>query len=344
MSIHLFLTSLGSLLAAAGWALRRWRLGSPRGLTRAYLRGLERGDLEVLRRGGGSHFARLAASLVDPAQGDEESHGPAMAYRGLPEDAPARRREQLEQRLARGLEQPPTAAVRLVLGVLGLSLALLLAATVVVLWEMIWFAESGGEPTDLEVLAVLLSSGFTEVALAFAGYNGFCALRYRAGCRRALARLLPAVTEATSRAATGPRPAIHHCRLEVLAGAPEGTVYELDRTAMTLGRMEENGIAIPHRSLSRHHCRFIYAGGGFSVVDLQSANGVQVNDREVDEVALHDGDIIELGNVRLRFVLGAPPTIEEPGGEKGQVRCPACQAENPEHHRFCLVCGGELPR
>ena len=41
--------------------------------------------------------------------------------------------------------------------------------------------------------------------------------------------------------------------------------------------------------------------GRWIIADLQSANGVFVNNRKIVETELHDGDRIELGDVVMTF-------------------------------------------
>ena len=103
---------------------------------------------------------------------------------------------------------------------------------------------------------------------------------------------------------------------------------------MTVGRVDDAGICISHRSLSRLHCRFTYAAGAFSVQDLGSANGVQVNGKEIAETRLATGDLIELGQVKLRYLTGTPP--HPPG------RCPSCGKDNLPRYEYCLGCGRKL--
>lgn len=64
---------------------------------------------------------------------------------------------------------------------------------------------------------------------------------------------------------------------------------------ITLGRSEDNDISIPDRRVSRRHASVTYAYGLFLVADLQSANGVFVNEQKINEpFPLLDGDIIRL--------------------------------------------------
>lgn len=93
-------------------------------------------------------------------------------------------------------------------------------------------------------------------------------------------------------------------RLVVLSRFMSGTEFILDRPSHVLGRTSENDIVINHKSISRHHAKIVREGGRYTMLDLESANGVRVRGTERDRVDLQSGDIVELGEVRLRFVSG----------------------------------------
>jgi hypothetical protein len=69
-----------------------------------------------------------------------------------------------------------------------------------------------------------------------------------------------------------------------------------------VGRTDENDIVLGHRSISRHHAKIVRDGDHYTIVDLQSANGVRVNGEDYERIELNPGDIVELGHVKLRFV------------------------------------------
>jgi len=102
----------------------------------------------------------------------------------------------------------------------------------------------------------------------------------------------------TTRAADRIPPA----RLVVVTTALGGMEFLLDRPSLVIGRTEENDIILNHPSISRHHAKVVRDGDRYTVVDLQSANGVHVGGETYERVDVQPGDVIELGHVKLRVV------------------------------------------
>ena len=61
------------------------------------------------------------------------------------------------------------------------------------------------------------------------------------------------------------------------------------------------GVVLHDPNVSRTHAELTYNGGEWVIRDLNSTNGTLVNDVDVDEAALRDGDLITLGLVTLEF-------------------------------------------
>ena len=92
-------------------------------------------------------------------------------------------------------------------------------------------------------------------------------------------------------------------RLVMLAGPTPGAEYPLNVERVTIGRAEDATISVNHNSVSRLHCEIHAIGEGrFEVVDKGSSNGVRVNGSDLRRGLIEAGDVIELGDVRLRFV------------------------------------------
>ncbi|MBT8491437.1 MAG: FHA domain-containing protein [Deltaproteobacteria bacterium] len=91
-------------------------------------------------------------------------------------------------------------------------------------------------------------------------------------------------------------------RVVILSSNFAGQEWVLDKSRLVIGRTDENDVWINHRSISRHHAELVEENGRWSIVDLQSSNGVRVNGEDYGKVELRRGDIVDLGHVRLRFV------------------------------------------
>jgi pSer/pThr/pTyr-binding forkhead associated (FHA) protein len=92
-------------------------------------------------------------------------------------------------------------------------------------------------------------------------------------------------------------------RFVMLAGPTPGAEYPLDGERLTVGRAEDASISINHNSVSRLHCEIHSLGDGrFEIVDKGSSNGVRVNTAELRRGIIEPGDVIELGDVKFKFV------------------------------------------
>jgi ABC transport system ATP-binding/permease protein len=92
-------------------------------------------------------------------------------------------------------------------------------------------------------------------------------------------------------------------RLVVLTGPVPGAEFPLERERLTIGRAEEADISVNHNSVSRIHCEVHALGEGrFEIVDKGSSNGVRVNGADLRRGIVEAGDVIELGDVKFKFV------------------------------------------
>ena len=92
-------------------------------------------------------------------------------------------------------------------------------------------------------------------------------------------------------------------RLQVLDG--DGTEHRMQSTALRIGRGKDNDLTLGNDSVSRHHAEISRARDGvFTITELNAGNGVLVNGKQVEKAELKDEDVIELGEVRLRFLIG----------------------------------------
>ncbi len=77
--------------------------------------------------------------------------------------------------------------------------------------------------------------------------------------------------------------------------------FEFDKEEITIGRIVGNDLVINDVGVSRNHAKIISNEGTFELIDLDSRNGIEHNGQKVKSALLNDQDIIEIGNVSLKF-------------------------------------------
>ena len=89
--------------------------------------------------------------------------------------------------------------------------------------------------------------------------------------------------------------------LDMLDG--DASRYPLQSTNVRIGRHRDNDICLQNDSISRRHALLHFNAGNrrFVITDLGGSNGVIVNNIKQQSHELNDGDLVELGEVRLRF-------------------------------------------
>lgn len=95
-------------------------------------------------------------------------------------------------------------------------------------------------------------------------------------------------------------------RLLVRTEGDAGIVHVLGRRT-TIGRTPANDLCIDAESISRHHAVVLATDTSTVVEDLNSTNGVFVNDVRVTRHELRAGDIVTIGKASFRYVLKPEP-------------------------------------
>ena len=72
-----------------------------------------------------------------------------------------------------------------------------------------------------------------------------------------------------------------------------------------LGRAPDNDMSFDNDSVSGRHAEVYYLpDGSFQICDIRSTNGTWVNGQRIQSQLLKNGDVVELGEVRLHFRVG----------------------------------------
>ncbi len=91
-------------------------------------------------------------------------------------------------------------------------------------------------------------------------------------------------------------------KLIVVINGNEKFRYPLHKSEITIGRSKRADIHAQSRYTSRLHARIRALKARTVIEDAGSKNGVLVNSQLCDRQTLHDGDIVTIGELQLRFV------------------------------------------
>ena len=94
--------------------------------------------------------------------------------------------------------------------------------------------------------------------------------------------------------------------VEVVTGLANEKVFNLGQEKLTIGRSNYNAVVLDDEKVSRAHAEIHFEDGYYVVEDLNSTNGVQVNDQLIHKMLLKSGDRITLGDSVLLFTQKEP--------------------------------------
>ncbi len=89
--------------------------------------------------------------------------------------------------------------------------------------------------------------------------------------------------------------------LVVLNGGQKSTVYTLHEGKSKIGTGADCEVRILLDSISRQHALLIANQGRYSIADLNSVTGAYVNNFQISNREIIDGDIVKLGDVEFKF-------------------------------------------
>lgn len=96
--------------------------------------------------------------------------------------------------------------------------------------------------------------------------------------------------------------------LEVLTGDLEGRAFAIEDRVFSIGRKADNDLVLPKKHFSRRHAEILNEDGDFIVRGLSRKNPIFAEDRETQELVLHDGLVFEICDVRFRFRAKGEPS------------------------------------
>ncbi|MCL4720373.1 MAG: FHA domain-containing protein [Gammaproteobacteria bacterium] len=89
--------------------------------------------------------------------------------------------------------------------------------------------------------------------------------------------------------------------------------HVLEPGRLLIGRSPRSGLCLNSRYVSRTHAAVVVSGHQVSIIDLGSTNGTLVDEEAVNSRVLADGNIIAIGNFRLRYTRQTRPADQSKG-------------------------------
>lgn len=90
--------------------------------------------------------------------------------------------------------------------------------------------------------------------------------------------------------------------LDQVEGTAGRRMHDINEGVVTVGRTPESDIFLDDVTVSRKHAEIERGERGYRIRDVGSLNGTYVNRVRVDAVDLRNGDEIQIGKYRFKFV------------------------------------------
>jgi pSer/pThr/pTyr-binding forkhead associated (FHA) protein len=95
--------------------------------------------------------------------------------------------------------------------------------------------------------------------------------------------------------------------------------FPLEKERVTIGRKETNDIHIDNLAVSGNHAVIVTILNDSFLEDLNSTNGTLVNGKQVQKHFLQDGDVVEIGKYKLKYMNEQVGDSGNPDYEKTMV-------------------------
>ena len=101
-------------------------------------------------------------------------------------------------------------------------------------------------------------------------------------------------------------------KLKVFENAQSFYEKEFSEDAdITVGRAEQCDLVLRSKRVSREHCRIFCQDGIWQIEDLNSQNGIRVNNVKTGSQTLKNGDNLQVGDFRLEIILDDAPPVSD---------------------------------
>jgi len=122
---------------------------------------------------------------------------------------------------------------------------------------------------------------------------------------------------------------------------------QLTKERTTLGRRPYNDVVIDNLAVSGEHAAVQMTGGEVTLEDLNSTNGTYVNGKAIKKQLLQNGDTIEIGKYKIKFISEVAPAYDKTmvfrPGQPLVAPEPAAQAAGALRVLSGAAAGREMP-
>jgi hypothetical protein len=144
-------------------------------------------------------------------------------------------------------------------------------------------------------------------------------------------------------------------RLIINPGSTSHWEQQLPPGTYSVGRTEDNDLAIEHSSISSSHCQLVVSEAHLTIKDLGSTNGTFVRGELVEQAVVHPGEKFHVGEIAIQFESEAAELAGDavqpgaaPGAAQSQPAGPVRCGSHPRAlaryacplcgHSFCDLC------
>jgi pSer/pThr/pTyr-binding forkhead associated (FHA) protein len=96
-----------------------------------------------------------------------------------------------------------------------------------------------------------------------------------------------------------------------LVAVEDGHTILIDKPILLIGRHPECDVQLESRKISRRHCCIAQVEDYLVVRDLESTNGIRINDQLTLSGKLQEGDTLTIGNLRYQVTWKDPSPSKE---------------------------------
>lgn len=104
--------------------------------------------------------------------------------------------------------------------------------------------------------------------------------------------------------------------LKIKSGPEKGKAFEIESDTVTFGRDPQCTYKLLDNGVSREHAEIYKVGEMYFIRDLKSRNGIQVNDVQINDELLRDGDIIKICSYQFLFESSHQVIVDEKMGSE----------------------------